>query len=112
MDLATALAWGPILFAFAVIVSFFVQRIRWRHNVRRGKKNPGYYPTFAVLANAFQRLQRLAEPQLEYVLEEKSNDEADEDDQGEPADPIKHLDRQLRRIRNGEKLDRLTTLLR
>ena len=112
MDLATTLAWGPIFFAFAVIGSFFIQRIRYRRNVRRGKKNPGFYPTFAVLGNVFQRLQKLGEPGLKFVLEEKSDDHADEDDDADPADPMKHLHRQLRRIRNGEKIDRLTTLLR
>jgi hypothetical protein len=40
-----------------------------------------------------------------FVLEEKSDDHADEDD-ADPADPMKHLHRQLRKIRNGEKVDR------
>jgi hypothetical protein len=46
------------------------------------------------------------------VLEEKVDDEADDDDGGEPGNPQKHLHRQLRRIRRGEKVERLTILQR
>jgi hypothetical protein len=46
------------------------------------------------------------------VLAEKFDDEADEDAEGEPNTPEKHIHRQLRRIRRGEKVERLTVLRR
>jgi hypothetical protein len=46
------------------------------------------------------------------VLAEKFDDEADDDDEGDPDHPGKHLHRQLRRIRRGEKVERLTVLRR
>jgi hypothetical protein len=46
----------------------------------------------------------------EYVLEEKFDDEADDDDAGEPCDPTKHLKRQLKRIGQGDTIERLTVL--
>ena len=112
MDLSTAFVWIPIFFAFAVVASFFLQRMRYRYHLRRGKKNPGFYPTLVILGNAFQRLQKLGEPGLKFVLEEKSDDSGDEDEDADPSDPMQHLHRQLRRIRNGEKVDQLTTRLR
>jgi len=44
------------------------------------------------------------------VLEEKFEDEADDDDAGKPCDPTEHLKRQLKRIRRGETIERLTVL--
>jgi hypothetical protein len=49
---------------------------------------------------------------MAYVIEEKLDEEADEDDEGGPDDPTRHLYRQAARIRRGERLDRLTVLLR
>jgi hypothetical protein len=44
------------------------------------------------------------------VIDEKFEEEADDDDEGDPYDPTKHLNRQLKRIRRGEILERLTVL--
>jgi hypothetical protein len=52
----------------------------------------------------------MAEPRVEHVLAEKFDDDADEDKKGEPDSPEKHLHRQLRRIRRGERVERLTIL--
>jgi hypothetical protein len=49
---------------------------------------------------------------MAYVIEEKLDEKADEDDEGGPDDPTRHLHRQAARIRRGERLDRLTVLLR
>jgi hypothetical protein len=47
-----------------------------------------------------------------YVIEEKLDEKVDEDDEAGPEDPTRHLHRQAARIRRGERLDRLTALLR
>lgn len=91
---------------------FFYQRWRWRRRKRMGGSHLGFYPSGASLGNALQQLQAIAQPQVEYVLEEKLDEEADEDDAGGPDDPTRHLHRQAARIRRGERLDRLTVLLR
>ena len=48
-------------------------------------------------------------PSLEFVakVQIEQQEDADDDEQGGPDSPKKHLHRQLRRIRNGENLDRL-----
>jgi hypothetical protein len=100
-----------VVFSFYCLCAFLFQRIRWRYRNRRGKKSAGFYPKYSSLGNALHVLQQYPEPEVAYVIAEQLDDEADEDDDGELADPTKHLRRQLKRIRNGEPIDRLTILL-
>jgi hypothetical protein len=95
-------------------IVFCWKRFRWRRRKRLGKRNPGFFPTFTSAGNALQTLQVqiMAQPQVQFVLEEKLDGEAEDEDEGEPADPEKHLHRQLRRIRRGERVERLTALRR
>jgi len=89
-------------------VFFLFQRYRWRRRKRKGKSNWGFYPRSSSLGNALQQLSVFAQPQVEYVLEEKLNEDAEDDSEGGPEDPIAHLHRQAVKIRRGEKIDRLT----
>jgi hypothetical protein len=95
-------------FAALVAIAFFFQRYRWRRRERKGKSNWGFFPSSASMGNALQVLSIMAQPQIGYVLEEKLNEDADDDSEGGPEDPVAHLHRQAARIRRGEKLDRLT----
>ena len=54
----------------------------------------------------------MAQPQVEHVLEEKLSEDAEDDSEGGPDDPVAHLHRQAARMRRGEKLDRLTAIRR
>lgn len=75
--------------------------------LRARMRGRGFYPGTTELGNALHQLQRIAQPQVRYVLEEKLDEREDEDDEGGPDDPAAHLERQLRKIRNGEEVDRL-----
>jgi hypothetical protein len=97
-----------VLFAIA----FFFQRYRWRRRKRQGKSNWGFYPSSASLGNALQELSVMAQPQVEHVLEEKLSEDAEDDDEGGPEDPVAHLHRQAVKMRKGEKLDRFTAIRR
>lgn len=99
---------GLLIFLFLVLCTFYMQRALWRHNRRCGRRRKSFYPTTTSLGNAFQTLQILAEPQIAYVIEEKDADEVDENDDGQSEDGTFSFNRQLRRIRNGERIDRLT----
>jgi hypothetical protein len=90
-------------------IVFYVRRRLWRRRKRLGQRNAGFFPTFTSAGNALQILQAqiMAQPQAQYCLEQKLDDEAEDDDEGEPPDPEKHLHRQLRRIRRGERIERL-----
>jgi hypothetical protein len=60
---------------------------------------------------AFQFMQVFHRPSMAHVLEAKQDDDADEDDQGDPDSPHKHLHRQLRRVRRGQHVERLQVRL-
>jgi hypothetical protein len=70
----------------------------------------GFYPSTYALGIAFQQIQQFVTPSMEYTIEEKLKVDAEDDDEGGPDDPAKHLERQLRRIRTGERIEVLTTL--
>jgi hypothetical protein len=101
---------GLYCFVLACCFVFCAQRLLWRRRNRLGRRNPGFFPTYTAAGNALQALQAIAQQRAEYVLEEKFDDEADDDDEGEPCDPAKHLKWQLKRIRRGEPIERLTVL--
>jgi hypothetical protein len=100
------------LFIFSCCVTFCVRRLLWKRRKRQGRRNLGFCPTYTSAGNALQALQVMAQPRVVHVLAEKFDDEADDDAEGGPDSPEKHLHRQLRRIRRGEKVERLTILQR
>jgi hypothetical protein len=112
MDFSSCLLIGFWLFIVFVGFAFFFQRFRWRRRKRLGRRHLGFYPTSTSMGNALQQLQVFAQPRMEYVLQEKFDEDTDEDDAGGPEDPTRHLRRQVARIRRGEKVDQLTALLR
>lgn len=114
MDFATEFIRGFYGFNALVILAcclvFCAQRLLWRRRTRLGKRNPGFFPTYTAAGNALQTLQAITQQRVEYVLEEKFDDEADDDDEGEPCNPTTHLKRQLKRIGRGEPIEKLTVL--
>jgi hypothetical protein len=112
MDFALGFVRGLYVFVLSCCIVFCVRRFLWRRRKRQGKRKLGFCPTYTSAGNALQSLQAMAQPEAEYVLAEKFDDEADDDNNGEPDTPEKHLHRQLRRIRRGEKVERLTVLRR
>jgi hypothetical protein len=97
----------PIVLA---LFAFIYQRARWRRKKRSGKRR-GFYPTAFALGIAFQQIQLFVAPDAKHTIQEMLKEEAEADDDGGPDDPARHLDRQLRRIRRGEQIETLTTLL-
>ncbi|MDE1176809.1 MAG: hypothetical protein PW789_09395 [Edaphobacter sp.] len=91
-----------LVFVFAIV--FITQRIRWRISGR------GFRPRGAMLGNALHQLQTIAEPRMQYVIEEKLDEDSEDEESGGPDDPIRHLHRQARKIKRGETVDRLTAL--
>ena len=93
-----------------IAVQFVVLRTRWRWKKRRGLSGLGFYPSAFALGLAFQLIQTYHRPSMEYVLEAKLEEDANDDAGGDPDSPqgrLRHFHRQLRRIRHGEPVDRL-----
>jgi hypothetical protein len=112
MDLSLGFVRALYVFVLVCGVLFYLRRFLWRLRKGQGRRHLGFCPTYTSAGNALQALQVMAQPRAEHVLAEKFDDEADDDDEGDPDHPGKHLHRQLRRIRRGEKVERLTVLLR
>ena len=89
------------------LVCWFALIFTWQR-LRRRVTGRGFRPSGAALGNALHQLQRIAEPQMRYVIEEKLDEEKQEEDSGGPDDPVRHLHRQAGRIRRGERVEDLT----
>jgi len=100
-----------VLAAAVFFVYFCFSRVllsRRQRTGRRGSRLSGYG---MALGLAFMQLVRVFyQPDLAYLVEVKLDEDADEDDSGDPETPegrLKHFHRQLRRIRRGDPVDRL-----
>ena len=102
---------SPFLTIAGLLTHYYLRRKGWRRRRRQGIVTLGYCPSSASLGSAFQFMQVFHRPSMAYVLEAKQDEDADEDDQGDPDAPAKHLHRQLRRIRRGEQVDMLVLRL-
>ena len=84
---------STIGFAGFLLVVFFVKRLlAWLDEHDYIIYN-GHTPTYGSLGNAFMELQKLAEPQKEYVLEVRDEEKHKREEEGEagPDDPTRHL---------------------
>jgi len=102
----------PFLMIGLILVHYGLRRVLWRRRKRSGKGRLGFYPSAYALGMALQFMQVFHRPSMAYVLEARqdADEEADEDDNGEPRTAEarkKHFHRQLRRIRRGDPIDRL-----
>ena len=99
---------GAFLALFLLFyVVFLLQRMHWRRKNDADKKLRPFYPTAAALSLALLSLQTLAQPDLHHALEQRQTEAEDEEENGDPDDPAAQLNRQLKRIRNGQPIDTL-----
>jgi hypothetical protein len=102
---------APFLVIGAILVQYCLLRARWRLNQRLGRKNSGFCPSSSALGIALLFLQVFYRPSVANVVEVKQDENAEEDDEGDPENLKKQLSRQLKRIRRGEPVDRLVLRL-
>jgi hypothetical protein len=98
--------------ALVVIFGYFcVSCVLLRRRRRAGRRRSRLSGYGVALGLTFMQLVRtFYQPDLGYLLEVKRDEDADEDDSGDPETPegrLRHFHRQLRRIRRGELVDRL-----
>lgn len=105
--LAMVAANAPFAFIFFTLIHFSVQRARWKRNRRLGVPNPGFCPSFSTMGVPLESFTALYRPSVRWVMEAKRDEDADEDDNGDPETPAAQLHRQLRRIRRGEHVETL-----
>jgi len=97
---------SPFLAILVILAYYYLFRVPWRRNRKRGSR---FSPASAGLGAALLGLTLFYRPRIEYAIEaqQRQVEEVDEDDNGDPDTAVRHLLRQLRRIRRGEKVDRL-----
>jgi hypothetical protein len=102
---------GAFLALFSLFSAVFIlQRLRWRRKRAVNPNHRAFYPSAAALSLALISLQTLAQPDLNHSIEQRQNEAEDEDENGDPDDPAAQLNRQLKRIRNGEDAEEIGTL--
>jgi hypothetical protein len=110
--LISEFAFGAPFFAIAAIfIHYCVRRAAWKRKKRKGLRNPGYCPPSSALGMIFLFAQMFYRPTVSYAIEARQDEDADEDDQGDPESKEKHLNRQLKRIRRGEPVGDLVLRL-
>ena len=112
MNLVTFFVATPYVATVILLGAFYFKRARWKRRTRTNPEYDGFCPSTSSLGNAFHSLQTLTRPTIAYVLEEKYDEDMDDDGDGGPDDPTRHLNRQLTLIRRGERVDTLTIHLR
>jgi hypothetical protein len=101
---------APFVAMGAILVLYQMRRVRWVRTTRVGRLF-GLQPSAVGLGMAFLFLQSFWQPSLAPAIEVRQQADADEDDEGEPETVAKQLNRQLRRIRRGEPVERLVLRL-
>jgi hypothetical protein len=101
---------APLVCMIALVVVAFLQGIRWRKvpnggGQKRGRRTGAAY----ALGVAFLCISTFYRPRLDLVatVQIRQEEQGDENGEGDPESPLRHLLRQLRRIRRGEPVDRL-----
>jgi hypothetical protein len=103
---------GPILAMSAIaafLAGFQIQQTIFGRNPSLARRRFGLFIPSAALGFAFLTVPMMYRPNLALVVKAqiRQQEDADDDDNGDPDTPIRHLHRQLRRIRRGKPVNRL-----
>jgi hypothetical protein len=96
----------------AILLVLATLGFRARRKVPSQSKRRRFRFTGVAVGNVLQTLHVYVDPRVRYVIVQSLEEQAEDDGEDDCADPGKHLERQLRRIRRGEQIDRLTIRMR
>jgi hypothetical protein len=102
---------SPFLAILLILAYYYLFCVPWRRKRKTGRRRPGF--STAGLGTVVLGLTLIYRPRILHAVEaqQRQVEDADEDDNGDPDSPRKHLMRQLRRIRRGEDVDVLSVRL-
>ena len=105
--LSTPIPW--LIAAMALLAWFRFGRRTGRKRAKASRRVRVGLCTSAAAGAAFQFLSLAYRPNQAFVVKAqiRQQEDADEDDDGGPDSPLRHLHRQLRRIRRGEEVKTL-----
>ncbi len=110
-----ALAMGsPFMAILGLLAYYYLFCVPSRRNRKSRKRRFLSSPSSNGLGTVVLGLTLIYRPRILHAVEAQHRqvEDADEDDNGNPDPPKKHLMRQLRRIRRGEEVDVLSVRLR
>lgn len=102
---------APFLAIVAVVAHYHLRRASWKRKRRAGRFSAGFCPSSAALGTAFLFMPLFYRPSLGFEIEARQVQYAEEDDEGDPETPERHLNRQLRQVRRGKPIDTLVVRL-
>lgn len=97
----------PFLIIVFPVLHYALRRALWRRRERRGMKGLGFCPSAAAPATALLILPVFYRSSAIHTLVARQHAQVEENDQGDPDSPHRHLHRQLRKIRQGEPVETL-----
>ena len=101
---------SPFL-AIVVILAYYYLSLRAvAAQSKTGRAQVDVFPSSGGLGTVLLGLTLIYRPRIHYAIEAQHRqvEDADEDDNGDPDTPARHLLRQLRRIRRGEHVETLS----
>jgi hypothetical protein len=110
-----ALAMGSPFLAIVVILAYYyIFRVLWGRKRKTGRSRSIFNWSTEGLGTVVLGLTLLYRPRILLAVEaqHRQAEDVDEDDNGDPDTPARHLLRQLRRIRRGEEVETLSVRLK
>jgi hypothetical protein len=95
-----------------VVLVLAILGFRARRKVSSTSKRRRFRFTGVAVGNALQILHVYVDPRVRHVIVQRLDEQAEDDGEDDCPDPGKHVERQLRRIRRGEQIERLTIRMR
>ncbi|MGB6830544.1 MAG: hypothetical protein WBE41_21030 [Terracidiphilus sp.] len=102
---------APLLAIAFLLFQYCWRRAAWRHRRRKGARCAGFCPSACAMGVALLFMQVFYRPTVMNVIEVIEHEDTEEDDQGNPENLRKQLNRQLKRIRRGEPVGDLVLRL-
>ena len=110
MNIESLFGAGLVLLSALFFCAFFGQRALTRLRKRKGRLNPGFFPTGTSLGNALHQLQSIVDPEVLYSIQQQLHEADEDEDADSSSDPQKHLLRQASRIRRGTQVGPITAI--
>jgi hypothetical protein len=105
-------AGAPLLGVVTFTAIFYLKRGSFKPSKRSRNRHAGFSAFTFSMGMALQNMEMLVNHNVQHVIEERFDQDADEDGQGDPDHPRAQMNRQLKRIRMGESVERLILRLR
>ncbi len=111
LDLLSDLTLGsPFVAIVAILAYYSVKRAVYNHKRRQGK-SVGFCPSASTLELILLFAQVFYRPSVTCMLEAQQEEHVEQDDQEDRDQAARSLNRQLRQIRRGEAIERLSVQL-